>query len=330
MSAHPESLASTSGTPVPPAAPGPPDRPPASAGTPRRPSRTPAAVRAVRPRQWIKNLLVLTAPLAAGTLTEPRVLGHSALAFLAFCLISSTVYLVNDVRDVAEDRLHPRKRFRPIAAGELRISAALVLAAITGAAGLAIGFATTSTLGVVLCVYLGLQLLYSGFLKHLPVIDLAMVASGFLLRAIAGGVASELPLSQWFLLVASFGSLFMVAGKRYSELRALGSDAGTRRSLERYSTSYLRFTWMLAAATVIMSYSLWAFTNPQGALGGVPWTAISIAPFTLGLLQYALKIDTGEAGEPEEVVLHDHVLQVLGLLWLVLIVIAVYGLKVVS
>ncbi|MGI8458436.1 MAG: decaprenyl-phosphate phosphoribosyltransferase [Propionibacteriaceae bacterium] len=290
---------------------------------PRRPSRAPPAVRAVRPRQWVKNLLVLAAPLAAGSIGTPSVLAGAALAFLAFCLASSAVYLVNDVRDVAEDRLHPRKRFRPIAAGELKVPAALLLAVLTAAAGLAIGFSTSRLLGVVLVVYLALQLLYSGFLKHLPVVDLAMVASGFLLRAIAGAVAVGLPLSQWFLLVASFGSLFMVAGKRYSELRALGADAGTRRSLERYSTSYLRFTWMLAAATVIMSYCLWAFENPEGVAVG-PWTKISIAPFTLGLLQYALKIDSGEAGEPEDVVLHDHVLQVLGLIWLVLIVAAVY------
>jgi decaprenyl-phosphate phosphoribosyltransferase len=170
-----------------------------------------------------------------------------------------------------------------------------------------------------------LQVLYSDFLKHLPVVDLAMVASGFLLRAIAGGVAAGIPLSQWFLLVASFGSFFMVAGKRYSEMKALGADAGTRRSLTRYSESYLRFAWMLAAVMVLISYSLWAFENRDGQPPlGVPWTAISIAPFTLGLLQYALEVDSGNAGEPEEVVLHDHVLQGIGLVWLVVIFVAVF------
>ena len=110
-------------------------------------------------------------------------------------------------------------------------------------------------------VYSRSQMLYSAFLKHLPVVDLAMVASGFLLRAIAGGVATGIPLSQWFLLVAAFGSFFMVAGKRYSEMKAIGGEAGTRRSLTRYSESYLRFAWMLAAVMVLISYSLWAFEN---------------------------------------------------------------------
>ncbi|MGI3780490.1 MAG: decaprenyl-phosphate phosphoribosyltransferase [Janthinobacterium lividum] len=290
---------------------------------PRR-SRLPAAIRAMRPRQWVKNVLVFLAPLAAGKLFERDVLLGSALAFVAFCLMSATVYLVNDVRDVEEDRLHPRKRFRPIAAGELKPQVAVVLAIITGAAGLTVGFLTAPQLGVTLLIYLLVQLGYSAFLKHLPVVDLAMVASGFLLRAIAGGVASDIPLSQWFLLVAAFGSFFMVAGKRYSEIKSLGSEAGTRRSLERYSESYLRFAWMLAAVMVLISYSLWAFTNGGAGAYKVPWTAISIAPFTLGLLQYALEVDSGNAGEPEEVVLHDRVLQVIGLVWLVVISIGVF------
>jgi decaprenyl-phosphate phosphoribosyltransferase len=289
-----------------------------------RPSRLPAAVRAMRPRQWVKNVLVLAAPLAAGQLLDSTVLAKAALAFVAFCLVSACVYLINDVRDVEEDRMHPRKRLRPIAAGEISPAAALVLAAVTGAAGFTIGFLTSVNLGITLAVYLVLQVIYSVFLKHLPVVDLAMVASGFLLRAIAGGVATDIPLSQWFLLVASFGSLFMVAGKRYSELKDIGADAGTRRSLGRYSQSYLRFVWMLAAAMVLISYSLWAFENRSDPALGIPWTALSIAPFTLGLLQYALEVDAGAAGEPEDVVLHDHVLQAIGAVWLVLISIAVF------
>ena len=163
-------------------------------------------------------------------------------------------------------------------------------------------------------------------LKHLPVIDLAMVAAGFLLRAIAGGVATGIPLSQWFLLVAPFGSLFMVAGQALlGDEGSVGAAAGTRSSLDRYSESYLRFVWMLAAVLVVISYSLWAFENRGSPPLGVPWTAISIAPFTLGLLQYALEVDAGQAGEPEDVVLHDHVLQGLGVVWLATIAVAVYA-----
>jgi decaprenyl-phosphate phosphoribosyltransferase len=116
----------------------------------------------------------------------------------------------------------------------------------------------------------------------------------------------------------------MVAGKRYSELKALGAAAGTRRSLDRYSESYLRFVWMLAAVLVVTCYSLWAFQNPGTPALGVPWTAVSIAPFTLAMLQYALEVDSGQAGEPEDVVLHDHVLQALGAVWLGTIAVGVY------
>lgn len=292
--------------------------------TPAR-SRVPAPIRAMRPKQWVKNVLVLAAPVAAGRLFELRILAESAWAFLAFSLVSAAVYLVNDVRDVEGDRLHPKKRFRPIAAGELTARTALILAVFCLAIGVGLGYWVAPLLGVTVAVYFVLQVLYSIFLKNQPIIDLAMVASGFLLRAIAGGVASGIPLSQWFLLVASFGSLFMVAGKRYSELVELGPEAGTRASLERYSLTYLRFVWTTSCTAVIMSYSLWAFDQRGQGPWGVAWTAISIAPFTLALLRYAMEIDAGKAGEPEDVVMSDHVLQGLGLLWAIPVCVAVFG-----
>jgi len=285
----------------------------------------PAWLRAMRPKQWVKNVLVLAAPLAAGRLFETGVLLASLWAFISFSLVSASIYLINDSRDIEADRLHPKKRFRPIAAGELSIPTAYVLAAVTLAASLALGFWVTRDLGITLAVYWVLQVVYSFFLKHQPIIDLAMVAAGFLLRAVAGGVASGLVLSQWFLLVASFGSLFMVAGKRYSELKELGNDAGTRASLERYTKSYLREVWSVSIAIVIMSYSLWAFEQRYAQPFGIPWTAISIAPFTLAVLRYAMKIDQGKAGEPEDVVLSDPILQVLAVLWVVPVAVAVFG-----
>jgi decaprenyl-phosphate phosphoribosyltransferase len=288
-------------------------------------SALPAWLRAMRPKQWVKNVLVLAAPLAAGRLFEPAILLDSAWAFLSFSLVSASIYLINDSRDIEADRLHPKKRFRPIAAGELAIPTAYVLAAVTVAAALAIGFWVAPLLGVTLASYWVLQVIYSLFLKHQPIIDLAMVAAGFLLRAVAGGVAAGLALSQWFLLVASFGSLFMVAGKRYSELKELGTEAGTRASLERYTKSYLREVWSVSIAVVIMSYSLWAFEERYNQLWGIPWTTISIAPFTLAVLRYAMKIDQGKAGEPEDVVLSDPILQVLAVLWVIPVAVAVFA-----
>jgi decaprenyl-phosphate phosphoribosyltransferase len=171
--------------------------------------------------------------------------------------------------------------------------------------------------------YLATQLLYSLRLKHEPVIDLVIIAIGFLMRAVAGGVAAGIPISQWFLMVAGFGSLFVVAGKRYSELHVLGAAAATRRSLVRYTDSYLRFVWSMAAAACLMSYSLWAFE--EGSQNDGPWHALSIAALLTGLLRYAVDIDSGRAGEPEDVIWGDRVLQAIGLVWVVLVVMGVAG-----
>ncbi|MFZ1411384.1 MAG: decaprenyl-phosphate phosphoribosyltransferase [Micropruina sp.] len=287
-------------------------------------SLLPAWLRAMRPKQWVKNVLVLAAPVAAGRLFEPQVLINSLWAFVSFSLVSASIYLINDIRDVEADRLHPKKRLRPIAAGELGAAVANVLAVVCLAGALALGWWVSPLLALTLATYWVLQVGYSLFLKHQPIIDLAMVSSGFLLRAVAGGVASQIELSQWFLLVASFGSLFMVAGKRYSEMKELGADSGTRQSLERYSLSYLRFVWAISCSIVIMSYSLWAFEHRALEPWGIAWTAISIAPFTLALLRYAMDIDAGNAGEPEDVVLNDRVLQTLAVLWMVPLGIAVF------
>lgn len=282
-----------------------------------------ALTRAARPRQWTKNVLVLAAPLAAGVIGEVDVLIRIALAFVCFTTAAAAVYLHNDVVDLEADRKHPRKRLRPIAAGEVSPRVALVAAIVLTLGSLALAFVVDVRLGATIAVYLALQFAYARGLKDQAVLDLAIVASGFLLRAIAGGVAADVPLSQWFLLVASFGSLFMVAGKRYSELHTLGGQAGTRASLLNYSESYLRFVWSLAAAVTVTAYSLWAFEISTGS--GVNWQAISIAPFVLGLLRYAVDIDRGVAGEPEDAILRDRVLLVIAAAWILIFAIGVYS-----
>lgn len=293
---------------------------PARAGVGR--SLPVAVLVAVRPRQWVKNLLVLAAPLAAGQVINPEIVPPILAALVLFCAAASGVYLLNDVRDLDQDRRHPVKRWRPIAAGDLpprlalSLSAVLLLVAIVG------GFAVTPALGAVLVVYVAVQACYAFWLKQEPVLDLACVASGFLLRAIAGGAATGIALSEWFLLVAAFGSLFMVAGKRYSEIRTIGSEAGTRLSLQVYSATYLRFVWTLAAGVTVTAYSLWALHSQRA--GELPLQSISIVPFVLALLRYALDIDRGVADAPEDIVLGDRVLQGLGAIWFLLVVIGVW------
>jgi decaprenyl-phosphate phosphoribosyltransferase len=225
---------------------------------------------------------------------------------------------------VQEDQRHPTKRSRAIAAGDLSPTVAVVLAGALVALALALAVRVAIPLAITIVVYLVVQLAYALGLKHQPVLDLAAVASGFLLRAIAGGAASDIPLSPWFLLVASFGSLFMVAGKRYSEIHTLGADAGTRRSLEYYSQSYLRFVWSMAASVTVVAYSLWAFrgSTPDSP---VSWAEFSVAPFTLAMLRYAVDIDRGTAGAPEDIAFNDRVLQALGLAWVVTVLLTVYS-----
>jgi decaprenyl-phosphate phosphoribosyltransferase len=291
---------------------------------PQIPKNLPAGLlKAVRPRQWVKNVLVLAAPVAAGKVGELSVLGDAAVAFVAFCLAASGIYLINDALDVEADREHPRKRYRPIAAGVVPVRLAYALALMLLIAGLALALVASWQLLVVIAVYEVVQLAYCFGLKHQPVLDICIVASGFLLRAMAGGLAAGLPLSQWFLLVAAFGSLFMVSGKRYAEMRvAEQTGAKIRKALESYTSTYLRFVWTMSATAVILSYGLWAFTLNQTSHS--VWSVISMVPFTVAVLRYAVDVDGGVAGEPEEIALKDRVLQVLALAWVVSIGISVY------
>ena len=271
-------------------------------------------VKAVRPRQWVKNLLVLAAPLFAlgGDVSYDYrdVLTKVGIAFVAFSLGASAIYLINDARDVEADRQHPTKQFRPIAAGVVPVWLAYVLAVALAAASLAISFLATPNLAIVMAIYLVIQLAYCFGLKHQAVLDICIVSSGFLIRAIAGGVAADIRLSQWFLLVMAFGSLFMVAGKRYAELQlAERTGAKIRKSLESYTSTYLRFVWTLSATAVVVCYGLWAFERDRIADGS--WFAISMVPFTIAILRYAVDVDGGQAGEPEDIAMRDRVLQFL-------------------
>lgn len=275
-------------------------------------------IKAMRPQQWVKNVLVLAAPMAALGKDLPHDyadIGYKTLiAFVVFSLAASAIYLVNDARDVEADRAHPTKRFRPIAAGVVPASLAYVLAVLLGIASLGISAWLTPNLALVMAVYLAMQLGYCFGLKHQAVLDICIVSSAYLLRAIAGGVAADIPLSQWFLLVMAFGSLFMVAGKRYAELQlAEKTGAKIRKSLESYTGTYLRFVWTASATAMLVCYSLFAFERDHGAGS---WYAVSIIPITIAILRYAVDVDGGVAGEPEDILRRDRVLQVMALAWI--------------
>jgi decaprenyl-phosphate phosphoribosyltransferase len=277
-----------------------------------------------RPKQWVKNVLVVAAPAAAGVLGERQAVLDTGVAFVAFCLAASGTYFLNDSLDVEADRLHKKKRFRPIAAGDLPVRLAQVVGVLLILGGIGIGFVTGWKLPVVIGTYIIFTTTYSVWLKHVAVVDLGMVAAGFVLRLIAGAAAVDVPISVWFFIVGSFGSLFMVAGKRHAEFMELGVErAGHRATLSEYSREYLGYVRSVASGVAMVGYCLWAFEKSTGR-AGVPWYELSIVPFVLAMMRYALLIERGEGGAPEDLVLRDRPLQVMGALWVLLVGIGLY------
>ncbi|MEU4879259.1 decaprenyl-phosphate phosphoribosyltransferase [Streptomyces althioticus] len=275
-------------------------------------------LRTARPKQWVKNVLVAAAPAAAGVLFTAHALARLALVFVLFTACAAAVYLVNDACDAEADRAHPVKCRRPVAAGQVPVPVAYAAGITLGVlAPAAAALLCPPALAALLAGYLALQLAYCVSLKHVLVIDLAVVTSGFVMRAVAGGLALGIPLSRWFLITTGFGALFMVAAKRYSEAVQLAGNGGaTRALLTEYTTGYLRFVWQLAAGVAVLGYCLWALEE-----GGVPhtsvlpWRQLSVVAFVLAVLRYAVFADRGTAGEPEDVVLGDRALALIGLVW---------------
>jgi decaprenyl-phosphate phosphoribosyltransferase len=284
-------------------------------------------VRTARPKQWLKNVLVFAAPGAAGVLGRGQVLADALAAFAIFSLVASGVYFLNDALDVESDRLHPRKCRRPVAAGVVGVGRAVAIGAGLVVSGLVLAALVELHLLMVIAVYVGVQVAYTLWLKHEPVFDLAAVASGFVLRAIAGGVATGVPISEWFLIVATFGSLFMVTGKRVTEYVSLGDGRGdVRASLAGYSLPFLRSVLIMSLTVTVTGYCLWAFENVKAhEHGNAIWFQLSIVPFTLAMLRYGLDIDQGRGGEPEDLVLADRLLQILALAWIAVFALGVYG-----
>jgi decaprenyl-phosphate phosphoribosyltransferase len=284
---------------------------------------TTAVLRLVRPRQWLKNVLVVAAPGAAGVLLEARSIVKTSIAFVCFCLAASGTYCWNDALDVHADRMHPKKRLRPVASGEVSVPAAEAIGTVLLVVAIAFSFVATWHLTLVVGGYVVITLAYSVRLKHEPVLDLATVTSGFVLRAVAGGVAVGVPISNWFLIVAASVALFVVTGKRSAEHRVLGAGLH-RRALEHYSTAYLGYVRAVSSTVAILAYCLWAF-DVSDRVGNPMWFQLAIIPFVLGVLRYALLLDRGEGDAPEEVLLGDPVLMLIGVAWVVLFAIAVAG-----
>ncbi len=281
----------------------------------------------MRPRQWVKNVLVIAAAGAAGALAKDDVPVRVTLAFVAFCLLASGIYAINDVRDRHEDRVHPRKRYRPIAAGELEPMAAVVLGCGLIAAGLVLCALLRPLLLAVGAGYLALTLSYTWIWRQIVVLDVLAIAGGFVLRAIAGGVAAPVTLSRWFMLVITFAAVLVAAGKRLAELRRTASDGpgsvARRRVLELYTPPRLRLILLASAAGALVAYCVWAFQVPD--VGGVPWRPLTIIPFAACLLRYGFLVRDGRGEAPEDLLFADPVLLLAGAVWLVLFALGVHA-----
>jgi decaprenyl-phosphate phosphoribosyltransferase len=283
-----------------------------------------AALVTMRPRQWLKNGLVVAAAGAAGALGHDDVPLRVGLAFVAFCMLASGLYAINDVRDAPEDRLHARKRHRPVAARELSAPAAVALGAALVVGGLALCVAVRPLLGVVGAGYVALTLSYTLIWRHILLLDLIAISGGFVLRAVAGGVAAPVGLSRWFLLVISAAAVCVAAGKRYAELRrAQIENSARRRVLHSYSLPLLVRVLVASAALALFAYSMWAFQVP--VVDGVPWRPLTILPFAVCLLRYGALVRAGAGEAPEELILQDRLLQVAAVAWLLLFAFGVHA-----
>lgn len=283
-----------------------------------------AAIVTMRPKQWIKNALVIAAAGAAGALSHNGVPLRVGLACLAFCLLASGIYAVNDVRDAPEDRLHPRKRYRPVAAGQLSPRLAWALGVTLMVAGMALCVYVRPLLAVVGGGYTALTLSYTMLWRHVLVLDVVAIAGGFVLRAVAGGVAAPVTLSRWFVLVITAAAVFVAAGKRHAELRR--SEAGgeaKRRVLHQYTAEQLRLILGGSAAVALFAYCVWAFGLPS--VDGVPWRPLTIIPFAVCLLRYGVLVRSGMGEAPEDILLSDRMLQLAGVAWLALFALGVHA-----
>jgi decaprenyl-phosphate phosphoribosyltransferase len=291
-------------------------------------------VKACRPKQWAKNVLVVVAPAAAMVYIDRTpdgiefkwwAVARTLVAFAAFSMVASATYLVNDSVDAESDRRHPTKRNRPIAAGVVSIPLAAAMAIVLALGGFGLALSRNWQFCVVVAIYAVQTTLYSFWLKNEPVLDLVALSSGFILRLVGGAYALQVEVSPWFFIISCFGSLFIAVGKRLAEKRELGENHGSiRKTLAIYTEPYLRLLQGIAATIVIMAYVMWAFEKARLDPSSAVWMEVSILPFLVAILRYGLLVELGKGSAPEDVLAADRQMQLMGALWVVLVGVGFY------
>jgi 4-hydroxybenzoate polyprenyltransferase len=271
--------------------------------------RTRALVKAVRPHHWVKNVVVLAAPLFALALDLGSLL-RVGWAFVAFSMTASAFYLINDVRDIEEDREHPVKQHRPIAAGLVPIPLALGTAAVLLGAGLVGSYVVAPWLALTIGAYAFIQAGYNLGLKEQPIIDIMVIAGGFVLRALGGAAAAGVPASGWFILCIGLLAFFLGIEKRKAELREVGEEEKTRSVLQEYSLSWLRRMESVVTASALMAYALWTLDGAD-----TPWMLATLPFVAYAIFRYQYLSEKGRGEMPEEVLTEDMRLLISSLLW---------------
>jgi 4-hydroxybenzoate polyprenyltransferase len=271
----------------------------------------------MRPRQWVKNLFVLTPLLFSRNLFAPATLGQALASFLLFCLVSSSVYLLNDIQDRSQDRLHPTKRLRPLAAGELNLGVALGAMVTLLLIALAGGVLLGKTLALVLLSYWLINLLYSTWLKHQVLLDVFTLAAGFVLRVVGGGVAISVEISHWLLLCTLLLALFLGFSKRRHELVRLGQGSEAHRQvLGEYNPHFLDMLIGIVTASTVMSYALYTVSEETVQRFHTQGLLLTL-PFVLyGIFRYLYLVYHENQGEdPTQSLLSDRPMVINLFLW---------------
>jgi len=284
--------------------------------------RGPALVRLLRPQQWPKNLLVFAAAIFANQLFVPMSAGLAALAFVAFCLASSSVYVINDIMDAEIDRQHPVKRTRPIASGEIGTVPAICFAIALTLAALGLSAAINLPFAITIVTYIALVHFYSIVGKHIVILDVMLVATGFVLRAVGGALAIQVPSSDWFVLCTFFAALFLALSKRRAEMTSRDGDAAWHRSvIGEYSESTIAAYTTTAIAATAITYSLYAI----GSAKLFPLLPLTVPIVLFAVFRYHHLVETAGLGEePEEVFQRDRPFRVCVLAFVALAMAAIY------
>ena len=285
-----------------------------------------ALILLLRPAHWVKNVFVLAPLVFAQKLTDPEAVRLALLAFIAFCLASSAVYIFNDIRDRGEDRLHPLKRNRPLAAGtvSVQLAAVLAIAMAAGALGIAVGLGTGFLL--VLTTYLVLNQFYSLGLKHVVILDVMIVSLGFVLRVIAGGLAIDVRVSAWLLLCTFFVALFLAFSKRRHELMLLANEAsGQRPVLSHYSAAFLDQMINVVTASTVVAYAMYSISPETIEKFHTRYLIYTIPMVLFGIFRYLYLIYQRQTGRnPTEAILRDPPFMINILVWATAVVWIVY------